>query len=586
MKIATYSIVASLVLTTLLGCSEQSHDQELTTTDPQRQQQEQIQTQQLPETLAIEAAKPEVLGQVSKAQQEVAIRAEMADSSVVLSKRAKVMAPAMAPATTAHFQAMPIMEPPVQLEDRDNYLENQSNSVQQVSHNPLSTFSIDVDTGSYANVRSQLNMGRKPPEDAVREEAFINYFDYDYPAPKNKNQPFSVYSEVAPAPWHADRQLLRIALKGYEVPTDQRKASNLVFLVDVSGSMNQPNKLPLLVQSLSLLTKQLNESDKVSLVTYAGKASVVLEPTEGDNKQAILDALRSLSAGGGTYGESGINLAYQQAKQAFIKDGVNRVILATDGDFNVGVTSIDALKKLIETQRKQGISLTTLGFGRGNYNDALMEQLANIGDGNHAYIDTLHEAKKVLLRQMSGTLQTIASDVKIQIEFNPQTVKEYRLIGYQNRLLKDEDFNNDSVDAGEIGAGHSVTALYELTLTGQPGQVDELRYQQKAVPVSEGDHQGELALVKVRHKLPGANDSSLMTQVVKASSSLEKFEQASLDFRFAASAAAFAQKLKGNHYLDDLSYEQIADIARESRGSDPYNYRGEFISLVEIAQSI
>ncbi|SFQ01667.1 vWA domain-containing protein [Enterovibrio norvegicus] len=485
------------------------------------------------------------------------------------------------------LMVMPGYEPYPQAENRDNYIDTPSNGVHQVSTTPLSTFSIDVDTGSYANVRSYLTMGQKPPTDAIREEAFINYFDYNYATPNSTKQPFSVNTEIAPSPWNVERQLLRIALKGYDIPKAERKASNLVFLVDVSGSMAQPNKLPLLVQSLSMLTKELGENDTVSLVTYAGNASVVLKPTKGDNTQAILNALKSLNAGGGTYGESGIKLAYQQAQQGFIKGGVNRVILATDGDFNLGVTNMDELKDIITAERKKGVSLTTLGFGRGNYNDALMEQLANTGDGNHAYIDTLHEAQKVLLRQMSGTLQSIASDVKIQVEFNPANVKEYRLIGYQNRKLRDEDFNNDKVDAGEIGAGHTVTALYELTLTGDQGQIDDLRYQQKEADVaSSGSHSNELAHVKVRYKLPGTATSTLVEGNVNQNDIKKGFTHASADFKFATAVAAFAQKLKENSYLDDFDYAQIATIARENRGDDPYNYRGEFVRLVEVAQSL
>lgn len=483
------------------------------------------------------------------------------------------------------FVSMPM--PPqehYQAENRDSYLDTPSNGIHLVTTSPLSTFSVDVDTGSYANVRSYLKMGNKPPADAIREEAFINYFDYSYPTPVTKVQPFSVSTELAPAPWNESRQLLRIALKGYDIPVNERKPSNLVFLVDVSGSMSDPNKLPLLVQSLSLMVKNLTADDKVSLVTYAGQSSVVLEPTKGDDAQTILAALKSLQAGGGTYGESGIKLAYQQAQKGFIKEGVNRVILATDGDFNVGVTDLDALKNLVEQEREKGISLTTLGVGRGNYNDGMMEQLANIGDGNHAYIDTLHEAQKVLLRQMSGTLQSIAEDVKIQVEFNPDTVKEYRLIGYQNRQLRDEDFNNDKVDAGEIGAGHTVTALYEITLAGDQGQIDDLRYQ--PTKKASAGFGSELAQVKVRYKLPGSEQSKLTTQLVKAYAGATEFKTASSDFQFATAVAAFAQKLKDNHYVDGLAYSQIADIARDNRGNDPYNYRGEFISLVEIAQNL
>ena len=486
----------------------------------------------------------------------------------------------------APMQRKRIVPPPpeyfVKPQNKDNYLPSDSNGVFQVATTPLSTFSIDVDTGSYANIRSYLSMGKTPPKDAVREEAFINYFDYDYRVPSDKSQPFASYTELAPAPWSDERHILRIGLQGYDLPVSDRKPANLVFLVDVSGSMHDKNKLPLLVQSLTMMVKQLSARDTVSLVTYAGNTQLVLSPTKGKEKQTIINALQNLRAGGGTDGESGIKMAYQEAKKAFIKGGVNRVILATDGDFNVGTTSIDALKDLIAEERKQGISLTTLGFGRGNYNDAMMEQLANIGDGNHAYIDTLHEAQKILIRQMSGTLQSIANDVKIQLEFNPTQVKEYRLIGYQNRLLNDEDFNNDKVDAGEIGAGHTVTALYELTLVGNKGQVDALRYQQKKV-ISTSD---ELLQVKIRYKLPGESESKLISQVVNKQQVLPDFESASQDFKFATSVAAFAQKLKQSLYLGQMNYRDIASIARENRGDDPYNYRGEFVNLVELASAL
>jgi Ca-activated chloride channel family protein len=487
-----------------------------------------------------------------------------------------------APAMRKRIAPPPPPEYFTQPQNQDNYLPSDSNGVFQAATTPLSTFSVDVDTGSYANVRSYLSMGQKPPKDAIREEAFINYFDYNYRVPEDKSQPFATYTELAPAPWSDERHILRIGLQGYDLPVSERKPSNLVFLVDVSGSMHDKNKLPLLVQSLTMMVKQLSASDTVSLVTYAGNTELVLSPTKGNEKQTIIDALQKLQAGGGTHGESGIKMAYQAARKAFIKGGVNRIILATDGDFNVGTTNIDTLKEMIAEKRKQGISLTTLGFGRGNYNDAMMEQLANIGDGNHAYIDTLHEAQKVLLRQMSGTLQSIANDVKIQLEFNPAEVKEYRLIGYQNRLLKDEDFNNDNVDAGEIGAGHTVTALYELTLAGNKGQVDALRYQQKQV-VSSND---ELLQVKIRYKLPGETESKLISQVINKQQVLNDFDSASLDFKFATSVAAFAQKLKQSQYLGIMNYHDIATIARANRGDDPFNYRGEFVNLVELASAL
>ncbi|MCF6458617.1 VWA domain-containing protein [Pseudoalteromonas sp. MMG024] len=487
-----------------------------------------------------------------------------------------------APAMRKRIVPPPPPEYFTQPQNQDSYLPSDSNGVFQTATTPLSTFSVDVDTGSYANMRSYLSMGQKPPQDAIREEAFINYFDYNYRVPEDKSQPFATFTELAPAHWSDERHILRIGLQGYDLPVSERKPSNLVFLVDVSGSMHNKNKLPLLVQSLTMMVKQLSARDTVSLVTYAGNTQVVLSPTKGNEKQTIIDALQKLQAGGGTHGESGIKMAYQAAKKAFIKGGVNRIILATDGDFNVGTTNIDALKEMIADKRKQGISLTTLGFGRGNYNDAMMEQLANIGDGNHAYIDTLHEAQKVLLRQMSGTLQSIANDVKIQLEFNPAEVKEYRLIGYQNRLLKDEDFNNDNVDAGEIGAGHTVTALYELTLAGNKGQVDVLRYQQKQV-VNSSD---ELLQVKIRYKLPGDLESKLISQVVNKQHVLNDFNSASQDFKFATSVAAFAKKLKQSKYLGSMNYQDIATIARANRGDDPFNYRGEFVNLVELASAL
>nr|WP_086938218.1 VWA domain-containing protein [Thaumasiovibrio occultus] len=472
----------------------------------------------------------------------------------------------------------------------DNYQDNPSNGVQQAAQVPLSTFSVDVDTGSYANVRQYLSMGEQPPADAIREEAFVNYFPYDYPLPTTPSQPFAVHTEIAPAPWHEDRQLLRIGLQGYDLTLEERQPSNLVFLVDVSGSMSDPNRLPLLVQSLQMLAKNLNENDSVSIVTYAGSSQVVLPATKGDQTETILAALQQLTSGGSTNGQGGIKMAYQQAKTHFIDGGTNRVLLATDGDFNVGMTDIDALKALIADERDNGISLTTIGFGRGGYNDHLMEQLADVGDGNHAYIDSLHEAQKVLVRQMSGTLQTIARDVKIQVEFNPNTVKEYRLIGYQNRLLNDEDFNNDAVDAGEIGAGHSVTALYEITLVGDQGQIDERRYQNEDAS-SDDAKQGstfnnELAQVKVRYKLPEDDNSELLTTIVARDALLTSFNKASESFQFAAASAAFAQKLKDNSYVETLDYAQIAEIANNNRGDDPFNYRGEFVKLVQLAESL
>lgn len=482
--------------------------------------------------------------------------------------------------------------PPVPVDDmvfeseqeRENYLKSQQNPVKQTATEPVSTFSIDVDTGSYSNTRRMLNMGKLPPNDAVREEAFINYFDYDYNAPNIISTPFKVHTEVATAPWSEHRQLLKIGIKGFEVEKADLKAANLVFLLDVSGSMNAPNKLPLLKTSLTMLTKQLDENDSVAIVVYAGAAGVVLPATQGNDQQAISAAIDKLAAGGSTNGEQGIELAYQIAQKNFIKGGINRVILATDGDFNVGLQSIDKLKELVAAKRKTGVALTTLGFGQGNYNDGLMEQLANIGNGQHAYIDNINEARKVLVDELSSTMQIIAKDVKIQVEFNPQQVAEYRLIGYQNRMLASEDFNNDKVDAAELGAGHTVTALYEITLANsEHKQIDELRYQSKESEKPAANN--ELAFVKVRYKQPGAEQSKLLTQAI-SNDKVQPLSQASPDFKFAAAVAGFAQLLKGAKYTGDWQYEDCAKLATANKGIDTFGYRSEFVQLVNNAAAL
>ena len=469
-------------------------------------------------------------------------------------------------------------------QDRENYLKSQQNPVKQTVTEPVSTFSIDVDTGSYSNTRRMLNMGQLPPSDAVREEAFINYFDYDYSAPETISTPFKVHTEVATAPWNEHRQLLKIGIKGFEIEKADLKAANLVFLLDVSGSMNAPNKLPLLKTSLTMLTKQLDENDSVAIVVYAGAAGVVLPATKGNDQQAISAALDKLAAGGSTNGEQGIELAYQIAQQNFKKEGINRVILATDGDFNVGMQSVDELKELVAAKRKTGVALTTLGFGQGNYNDGLMEQLANIGNGQHAYIDNINEARKVLVDELSSTMQIIAKDVKIQVEFNPQQVAEYRLIGYQNRMLAAEDFKNDKVDAAELGAGHTVTALYEITLAdSEHKQIDELRYQSE---INEKQTtRNELAFVKVRYKEPDAEQSKLLTQAI-SNDKIQPLSQASFDFKFAAAVAGFAQLLKGAKYTGDWQYEDCAKLATANKGIDTFGYRSEFVQLVNNAAAL
>ena len=469
---------------------------------------------------------------------------------------------------------------------RENYQHLESQSVVRVASEPVSTFSIDVDTGAYSNMRRWLNQGQLPPEDAVRVEEFINYFNYDYPFPKTRKTPFQVSTEIAPTPWNSNTRLLRIGIQGYNVPREQLPASNLVFLMDVSGSMNSADKLPLLKQALSMLAGQLDSRDRISMVVYAGASGIVLPATPGNRKADIMAALQQLHAGGSTNGAAGIQLAYQLAQQNYIQNGVNRVILATDGDFNVGLASTEELIDLIQRKRKAGISLTTLGFGSGNYNDHLLEQLADEGDGNYAYIDRLQEAKKVLAEELSATLLTIAKDVKIQIEFNPARVSEYRLIGYENRKLNEEDFANDKVDAGEIGAGHRVTALYEISLTNSNGQrLPPRRYQHDAIQ-SESDHaalSNELAHLRIRYKLPNESESRLIQSPVMDTGINARGGDS---FNFAAAVAAFGQKLRGGTYLENFSYADISELARRSRGNDSHGYRGEFLQLVGLAETL
>jgi Ca-activated chloride channel family protein len=398
--------------------------------------------------------------------------------------------------------------------------------------------------------------------------------------------PFSINTEVATTPWNADTHLLQIGLKGFEVEDADRPAANLVFLIDVSGSMQNQDKLPLLKNAFRLLARQLDARDSISMVVYAGATGIVLEPTPGDQKATIMSALDQLHAGGSTNGAAGINLAYQMAEQGFIDDGINRVILATDGDFNVGTVNFEALTDMVKERRKKGISLTTLGFGSGNYNDHLMEQLADEGNGNYAYIDGLNEARKVLVEELTSTLQTIAKDVKIQIEFNPDVVAEYRLIGYENRMLRREDFNNDRIDAGEIGAGHTVTALYEISLVeSQSQRVDSLRYGSKLTARRTDAHQNELAFVRLRYKQPDGDESTLIERTLERSEIVD-LKDASDELRFAGAVAAFGQELRGGEYLDDFDYPEIRKLASSGRADDPFGYRGEFISLVNLAESL
>jgi len=487
--------------------------------------------------------------------------------------------PPPAPVMSMAYEPQPMPD----VVNTENYAERDDNPIRRVGEEPVSTFSIDVDTGSYSNVRRMLRDGTRPPADAVRAEEMINYFDYGHPGPASLAVPFKTTTELAPAPWNGKRQLLMIGIKGYDVPKAQLPPANLVFLIDTSGSMNQPNKLPLLKQSFAQLVEQLRPQDRVSMVVYAGSAGVVLEPTSGADKDTILGALDRLSAGGSTNGGQGIQLAYAMAKQAYMKNGMNRVIVATDGDFNVGVTDPKALETLVGDQRQHGIALTTLGFGQGNYNDAMAERLADVGDGNHAYIDTLQEARKVLVQEMQSTLLTIAKDVKIQIEFNPAQVAEYRLIGYENRMLRREDFANDKVDAGDIGAGHEVTALYELTLVGSGAErLPALRYGD-AKPAMQGAKAGELAHLRLRYKRPGEDTSRLIETPIQKPHEPRRYAP-SPSLRFAATVAAYADALRGGKHLEQWTWQDIARSARDTTGKDPWGQRAEFVELVESAR--
>ncbi len=463
-------------------------------------------------------------------------------------------------------------------EPRERYENLPDNPVHRVGETPVSTFSVDVDTGSYANVRRLLNQGSLPPEGAVRLEEMVNYFPYHYALPTD-GSPFGVTTEVAATPWNPRTRLLRIGIKATDRAVADLPPANLVFLVDVSGSMDRREGLPLVKSTLKLLVDQLRDQDRVSLVVYAGESRVVLKPTSGRDKVKIRNAIDQLTAGGSTAGASGIELAYQMAREGFVGKGINRILLATDGDFNVGVSDFDSLKQMAVDQRKSGVSLTTLGFGVDNYNEHLMEQLADAGDGNYAYIDNLREARKVLVDQLSSTLAVVARDVKLQVEFNPAQVSEYRLLGYENRALKREDFNNDKVDAGEIGAGHTVTALYEIVPKGEKGWLEPLRY--AAAPAGE-DKSGELAMLRVRFKPATGGDSQLIERPISNASS-----KASDDLQFAAAVAAFAQQLKGDgRYTGSMSLQDTAALARSARGDDPFGLRNEFVQLVELAQSL
>lgn len=466
----------------------------------------------------------------------------------------------------------------------DRFESFEVNPLKLASEDPVSTFSIDVDTASYSYLRASLNRGVWPDSTAVRIEEMINYFPYEYPLPDDKKVPFSLNTTLMPTPWNKHTRLLHIGIKGYDLAEISRPKANLVFLIDTSGSMFEANKLPLLVNSFKLLLSTLADEDTVSIVSYAGNAGTVLEPTSVKNKAAIVHALSMLGADGSTAGAEGIELAYQLAAQNFDAKGINRVILATDGDFNVGISDPEALKRFIDNKRNSGVFLSVLGFGMGNYHDALMQALAQNGNGNAAYIDSLSEARKVLVDEASSTLFPIAKDVKIQIEFNPAVVSEYRLIGYETRVLSREDFNNDKVDAGDIGAGHTVTAIYEITPIGSSAKlVDDLRYQNDTSPTTSSREYGYL---KLRYKLPNEDKSHLLEQPILVSDGLDKIEQASKDARFSVAVAAYGQLLGESKYMENYSYNDVISLAMPARGEDRYGYRNEFISLVRLSKTL
>ena len=497
----------------------------------------------------------------------------------------KLYAPSPEAAPAATPAPFDILQP--QADNHDRFEDFKSNPVHSALEDPVSTFSIDVDTASYSFVRRSLKEGILPPPDTVRVEEMVNYFPYDWKGPDKADTPFNSTVTVRPAPWNARHKLMHVAIKGFDVKPAEQPRANLVFLIDVSGSMDEPDKLPLAQSAFRLLVGKLRPDDTVSIVTYAGEAGTVLTPTRVAEKDKILAAIDNLQPGGSTAGEAGIKEAYRLAQQSFVKDGVNRVMLATDGDFNIGQTDDDDLKRLVEQERKTGVFLSVFGFGHDNLNDQMMQTIAQNGNGTAAYIDTLSEAEKILVQDASSTLFPIAKDVKIQVEFNPARVSEYRLIGYETRALNREDFNNDRVDAGDIGSGHSVTAIYEITPKGSGGeQIDPLRYGQAKLDNGGVANAEEYAFVKIRYKLPNEDVSKLITTPVTPASEVESFDKASVDQRFSVAVAAFGQKLRDEDQTANLGYDRIAEIATAARGADPSGYRAEFLSRVRLAAAL
>lgn len=472
---------------------------------------------------------------------------------------------------------------PSQPMDTERYPNAQANPIKRVADDPVSTFSVDVDTAAYSNVRRFLQDGQRPPSDAVRVEELVNYFDYGYARPEDRATPFSSYVALAPSPWSGERQILHVGIQGFDVPRAEAPPLNLVFLIDTSGSMMGPDRLPLAQRSLSLLIEQLRPQDRVAMVAYAGSAGAVLAPTDGRQKLKMRCALGALHAGGSTAGGQGLSLAYALAKQNYDPKSVNRVILVTDGDFNVGIADPSKLKDFVSDQRKSGVYLSVYGYGRGNYNDTMMQALAQNGNGTAAYVDSLQEARKLFRTDFTKSLFPIADDVKIQIEFNPAQVSEYRLIGYETRLLNREDFNNDQVDAGEVGAGASVTALYEITPAGAKGSSDPLRYGRAAAAAAAAAG-GELAFLKIRYKLPGQAKSQLIQRPITQAQLSPTLRAAPEPTQWAVAVAGFGQKLKRDPRVSDaFGWNDILTLAQSGRGADPYGERAEFVQLVRLA---
>ncbi|PXA97265.1 VWA domain-containing protein [Nostoc sp. 3335mG] len=563
-------LVTGVALAALAACAESSRDIKVANAEP---------------PAPVVAPEP---GPPPEALTAVDVRSLPAEEVVVSGSRipgkmapmARTRAPAMMAPGYMPDRRLP---PYYRDEGRDRFTAFSENPFKVAKQDPVSTFSIDVDTAAYSFVRASLSRNVLPQPAAVRTEEMVNYFPYDYAAPRSTAQPFATDIALYPSPFTPGRQMVRIAIKGHEVQRATRPRANLVFLVDTSGSMDEPNKLPLVKQSLGLLLETLDARDSVAIVAYAGLAGTVLEPTRGNEKAKIRAAIDRLGAGGGTAGAEGIRQAYALAEQNFAADSVNRVMLATDGDFNIGVRNTDELKGVIERERTKGIFLSVLGFGMGNYNDALMQALAQNGNGTAAYIDTIGEARKTLVEEASSTLFPIAKDVKIQVEFNPARVAEYRLIGYETRALNREDFDNDKVDAGEVGSGQSVTAIYEIVPVGGPLANGTLRYAGEVAAPASRD--GELGYVKIRYKLPKSDTSRLISTPIEARSAVARFQDAPREARFATAVAGFAELLRGGKHSGALSYDDVIAMALAARGDDPFGYRAGFVDLVRTAKT-